>query len=195
DLLLARALVEILRHALLEPGHALGEDRLALARQLLLGVHPVEQVGRIEIGDAATAAAGQRAREGDADGECDEAFRSAHGDQLFATGGSRACNASARERRAGGVSPSLAIMSSHCRVAVASLAFQADSASNSRALWRNAPSLPAAGSSRCSILGYVVFSSSSCAARMRARSRSAAATAESAATSSNILAAAALSRA
>src|SRR5437879_8796875 len=59
----------------------------------------VEQVGRIEIGDAATAAAGQRARKGDEDGQRDQAFRSAHGNQLFATGGSRACSASARERR------------------------------------------------------------------------------------------------
>ncbi len=56
--------------------------------------------------------------------------------QLFATGGSNACSASARERRPGGVSPSLAIRSSHCRAAVVSLARQADSASSSRAVWR-----------------------------------------------------------
>src|SRR5437867_8751527 len=54
--------------------------------------------------------------------------------QLLATGGSKACSASARERRLGGVSPSLAIRSSHFRVAAASLARQADSASNSRGM-------------------------------------------------------------
>jgi hypothetical protein len=54
--------------------------------------------------------------------------------QLFATGGSRACNASARERMPGGVSASLAIKSSHCRDAVMSPARQAESASSSRAL-------------------------------------------------------------
>ena len=56
--------------------------------------------------------------------------------QLFATDGSKACSASARERMPGGVSASLAIISSHWRAAVVSLARQADSASNSRALWR-----------------------------------------------------------
>jgi hypothetical protein len=54
--------------------------------------------------------------------------------QLLATGGSNACSASARERMADGVSPSLAIISSHCRAAVVSLARQADKASNSRAV-------------------------------------------------------------
>ena len=65
--------------------------------------------------------------------------------QLFATGGSKACSASARERRLGGVSPSLAIRSSHCRAAVASLARKADSASNSRAVWRKVASRRGSG--------------------------------------------------
>src|SRR6202034_4818182 len=56
--------------------------------------------------------------------------------QLLAIGGSNACNASARVRRLDGVSPSLAIRSSHLRAAVVSLARQADNASNSRAVWR-----------------------------------------------------------
>ena len=49
------------------------------------------------------------------------------------------------ERRLGGVSPSLAIKSSHCRVAAASLARQADRASNSRAVWRKVASGVVAG--------------------------------------------------
>ena len=62
----ARALVQFLRHALLEARHALGENRLALARQLLLGVEEIEQIGRIPIAHAA--AARQRARQRDEDG-------------------------------------------------------------------------------------------------------------------------------
>src|SRR5712671_427305 len=82
DLLLAGALVEILRHALLEARHAFGEDRLALARKLFLGVEEIEQIGRIETAHAATAAAGQRAGQRDDDGKGDQAFRSAHGQCL-----------------------------------------------------------------------------------------------------------------
>src|SRR5260370_34782093 len=61
--------------------------------------------------------------------------------QLFATGGSNACSASARERRLGGVSPAPAIKSSHCRAAAVSLARQADKAGSSGAEWgKSAPS-------------------------------------------------------
>ena len=52
-LLLLRALVELLRHALLEARHTVGENRLAFARQLLLGVEPVEKIGWIEIASEA----------------------------------------------------------------------------------------------------------------------------------------------
>src|SRR3954470_12404610 len=134
--LLLRALVHVLRNALLEARHAFREHRLAVARQLLLGIEEVEHVARIEAGATA-----QHAREGDQDGGCDQAWRAAHigissqlSAQLFATGGSRACSASARERRPGGVSPSSAIASSHLRAAVMSLLRQADSASISRAV-------------------------------------------------------------
>src|SRR5438552_595889 len=82
ELLLAGALVEILGHALLEAGHAFGEHRLAVARKLLLGVEKVEHVGGIEIGHAATAAAGQRAGKRGDDGKGDQVFRSAHGQCL-----------------------------------------------------------------------------------------------------------------
>src|SRR4051794_17774215 len=82
DLLLAGALVEILRHALLEARHAFGEYRLALARKLFFGVEEVEQIGGIEIGDATATAAGQRAGQRDDDGKGDQAFRSAHGQCL-----------------------------------------------------------------------------------------------------------------
>ena len=44
ELLLARALVEILRHALFEARHALRENRLAFARKLFLGIEEVEQI-------------------------------------------------------------------------------------------------------------------------------------------------------
>src|SRR5580700_9494306 len=71
--------------------------------------------------------------------------------QLFATGGSNACRASARERKEGGVSPSLAIRSSHLRAAAVSLARQADKASGSRAVWRKVACGPVEDSSRCSI--------------------------------------------
>src|SRR4051794_30706308 len=133
--LLDAALVQVLRHALLQPWHTLREDGLALAWQFFLCIEPVEQVRRIEVAKAG-AAAGQRARQRDDDGGGNETLR-AHGrfsTQLLATGGSKACSASARERRLAGVSPSLAIMSSHCRVAAASLARHADSASSSRAV-------------------------------------------------------------
>src|SRR5947209_8313226 len=73
--------------------------------------------------------------------------------QLFATGGSNACRASARERRPGGVSPSLAIMSSHFRAATASPARQADNASISRAVWRNVAPGAAEDSSRADMSG------------------------------------------
>src|SRR4029453_2548789 len=157
--LLARALVEILRHALLEARHAFGEHRLAVTGQLLLGIEKVETIGRVEIASAATAC--QRTRKRDEDGSCDQTLRAAHTGfpnsfcryQLLATGGSKACSASARERRLGGVSPSLAIRSSHCRVAAASLARQADSASNSRAVWRKVAPGAADASRRSFILG------------------------------------------
>src|SRR6185312_15743189 len=74
--LLAGAPVEILRHALLQARHAVGEDRLAVTGQLLLGVEEVEQVGWIETGRAATA--GQRTRKRDEDGGCDQTLRAAH---------------------------------------------------------------------------------------------------------------------
>ena len=129
-LLFDLALVQILGHALFEAWHALGEHRLAIAWQLLLGVEEVQQIGRIEA--AAAGAAAKHPRKRDEDGSCDQTLRSAHGRslkqlsvsrrQLLATGGSKACNASARERRLGGVSPSSSIMSSHFRAAAASLA-------------------------------------------------------------------------
>src|SRR3954468_24300107 len=149
--LLLRALVHILRNALLKARHAFREHRLAVARQLLLGIEEVEHVARIEAGATA-----QHAREGDQDGGCDQAWRAAHigissqlSAQLFATGGSRACSASARERRPGGVSPSSAIASSHLRAAVVSLLRQADSASISRAVWRKVDLGEVEASSRC----------------------------------------------
>src|SRR5581483_11915733 len=74
-LLLLGALVEILRHALLEAGDAIGEDGLALARQLLLGVEPVEQIGRIEVAAETAGAARKRARNRDQDGSCDQTLR------------------------------------------------------------------------------------------------------------------------
>ena len=83
-----------------------------------------------------TARSGQRRRSDVASGAWSISHSTRFPRQLLATGGSNACSASARERRLAGVSPSLAIMSSHCRVAAASLARQADSASNSRAVWR-----------------------------------------------------------
>src|SRR5712671_2766138 len=161
QLLLRRALVQFLRHTLLEARHAIGENRLAFARQLLLGVEEIEQVGRIPVAKTARAA-GQDARQRDNDSGGDQTLRAAHGRfltqfflsrQLFATGGSNACSASARERKLGGVSPSLAIRSSHCRAAAVSLARQADSASNSRAVWRKVAAGAVAGSRRDSMLG------------------------------------------
>ena len=62
DLLLAGALVEILRHALLEARHAFGEHRLAIARQFFLGVEEVEH-DRWDRNCMPPAAAGQRARQ------------------------------------------------------------------------------------------------------------------------------------
>src|SRR5262249_5824806 len=81
DLLLSLhvVLVEILRHALLHAGHAVRENRFALARQLLLGVEPVEHVGRIEAAAESAGAAAERARERDQDRGCDQAVRTAHG--------------------------------------------------------------------------------------------------------------------
>ncbi|MBN9015443.1 MAG: hypothetical protein J0H25_20985 [Rhizobiales bacterium] len=64
-------LVEFFRHALFEAGNAFGENRLAVSRQLLLGVEYVEHIGRIE---AARAASGQHARYGDQDGDSDQAM-------------------------------------------------------------------------------------------------------------------------
>src|SRR5258705_11854836 len=74
--LLTGALVEILRHALLQARHAFGEHRLAVTGQLLLGIEEVEQIGRIETGRAATAC--QRTRKRDEDGGCDQTLRAAH---------------------------------------------------------------------------------------------------------------------
>src|SRR5258705_13926000 len=110
----------------------------------------------------ATAGATQRARQRDEDSGGDQTLRAAHGRflthlfsrrQLFATGGSNACSASARERRLGGVSPPLAITSSHCRAAAPSLARHADSATNSRAVWRKVAPDPVPGSRAASRLG------------------------------------------
>src|SRR5204862_6968505 len=78
DLLLRGALVQTLRYALLEAGYAFGEHRLALARQLFLGVEEIEQIGWIEAAHAA-GAAGQRARQGDDDSSGDQTLRAAHG--------------------------------------------------------------------------------------------------------------------
>src|SRR5207244_3190968 len=76
-LLLLRALVEVLWHALFESRHAVGENRLALARQLLLGVEEIQQIGRIETAKAAGAAA-KRARNRHQDTGCDKTLRKAH---------------------------------------------------------------------------------------------------------------------
>src|SRR5213078_5318477 len=78
DLLLRGALVQTLRHTLLEAGHAFGEHRLALARQLFLGVEEIEQIGWIEAAHAA-GAAGQRARQRDDDSSGDQTLGAAHG--------------------------------------------------------------------------------------------------------------------
>jgi hypothetical protein len=70
-------LVEIARHALLKTGDAVGEHRLAVAGQLLLGVEEVEHVGRVPAGHAA--AARERAGQRDQDGGGNEALHRAHG--------------------------------------------------------------------------------------------------------------------
>src|SRR5579872_367417 len=163
--LLLRVLVKGLRNALFEARHTLRKYLLALAGQLLLGIHPVEPVHRIEARKLVRAA-GHRARKCDEDRSGDQTLQATHcrfsfntfpvvssRRQLLATGGSSACSASARERIACGVSPSLTIMSSHCRAAVVSLARQADKASNSRAVCRKVAPALVAGSRRCSMLG------------------------------------------
>src|SRR6185437_3234846 len=82
-------LVEILRNALIEAGHAVGEYRLALARQLLLGIKPVEHVGRIEVSAETARAAGKHARERDEQRGCDQTVRAAYGRSLGQTHSSR----------------------------------------------------------------------------------------------------------
>src|SRR4051812_27046160 len=71
-------LVQILRHALLEPRHTVRKHRLAFTRQLLLGVQKIQQVGRIPVADAAAAAA-QRGAQRDQDSRGGETWRTAHG--------------------------------------------------------------------------------------------------------------------
>src|SRR6185437_6382181 len=136
-------LVEILRNALIEAGHAVGEYRLALARQLLLGIKPVEHVGWIEVRAKTARAAGKHARERDEQRGCDQTVRAAYGRSLGQTHSSRpsalrnrrqqglqcfGARAQARRRLVVGQ-----IWSSQSRAAVVSLAWKADSASSSRA--------------------------------------------------------------
>ena len=157
-----RALVQILRHALLEARHAVGENRLALARQLFLGVEQIEQIARIEAAKAA-GAAGQRARQRDQDGSSDQTLRAAHGRFLTqlvfsAVSFSRpaAATPAALRRASAGSAASRRHWQSDpatCRAAVVSLARQADSASNSRAVWRKVAPGAVAGSRRCSMSG------------------------------------------
>ena len=82
-------LVEIFRNALIEARHAAGEHRLALTRQLLLGIEPVEQIGRVEVGAETARAAGKHARKRDEQRGCDQTERAAYGRSLGQTLSSR----------------------------------------------------------------------------------------------------------
>src|SRR4029078_5153500 len=67
-----------LGHALFEPRYAIRKNRLAFARQLLLGVEEIQQVARVPIVETARAAR-ERARERDEHCSCDQALRAVHG--------------------------------------------------------------------------------------------------------------------
>ncbi len=142
-----RAFIKISRHALLKARHAFGKTALRspgsfflVSRKSnksvgsILGTLKLPQPTSAPDNMASTVAAINRLTR--------LLFRfsvtlaSTLSTQLLAPAGSKACNASARERMLGGVCASAAIASSHCRVAVVSLLRQADSASNSRAVWR-----------------------------------------------------------
>src|SRR6185312_1108006 len=75
-------LVELLGHALLQARHAVRENRLALARQFLLGIEEVEQIARIPAGAESARAAGEHARKHDQDHGCDQTLRASHGRSL-----------------------------------------------------------------------------------------------------------------
>lgn len=64
-------LIELFRHALLKTRDAFRENRLAISRQLLLGVEYIEHIGGIE---AARATSRQNTRYGNQDGGSDQAM-------------------------------------------------------------------------------------------------------------------------
>ena len=182
DLLLTRALVEILRHALLEAGHAVGEYRLALARQLLLGVEEVEQIGRIETGRCRhrrSRPARPRARRGRSAAirRCDRRMVDSHSIVCAVSSWRPAAARPAALRRASAGSAASRRHWRSCRATAASpaasLARQADSASNSRALWRKVAPGAVAARAAAACWDRLRVSSSNCAARIRARSCSA----------------------
>ncbi len=73
--LLMRALVHVPRYALFDTRNAFREYRPALTRNFLLGVEPIQGVGRVEVAAGTT---GKRDRNRGKDGGSNQALRAAH---------------------------------------------------------------------------------------------------------------------
>src|SRR5262245_6163689 len=188
------ALHQFRRHALGHARHPAGKHRPAVARKLLLRIEEVEAVGellRIESRGAGC----KRQRHRDCDQNCARAtnHRVVSSQPLLPSTVS-ARKASMRRRRLCGASSSPAIASSQRLTPAVSLARYADSASSSRAVWRNEPFGSVSASSLRVISVYAAVSTSMIAARIAATSRNGCATDESAATASNTATAPGVSR-
>src|SRR5262249_11926014 len=132
-LLLLIALDQVRRHTSRHARHAFREDRLALARKLLLGIEEVraEQVRRIETRKIIHAlAGGERQVQRQQRRDEKHARNTLHGPapQLLASGAASAISLSTRLRVAAGVSGSLDIASLQRLSAATSLARQAATA-------------------------------------------------------------------
>src|SRR5882672_5406977 len=136
------ALHQLGRDALGHARHAFREDRLAIARQLGLGVPELEVLHRLAAAERA-AERHQKKRQSDS---AHDAHRPSP--QPLPVSPASAIRISTRLRSADGVSASSRTSCDHLRRPAVSPPFHAEKASSSRALWRNGAPAPASGSSR-----------------------------------------------